>query len=1369
MIDSAIETLIRQHLTLTGDGNIVGNDNTVRVTKQTAGDYAVQIGEQHFTVTVEELRRVLSIEHSQVGVIGDNVTIHGGIHHHYNEPQAQTQANVPDIGALRDAVEKCSALLRQHKHTIANTGEHLPREVVEEIVAWAQDPPKEQNVAMLLDQAGMGKTVVMRDVLCVLEELGMVVLAIKADQQLSGISKYTDLPAQLQLPDSVESVITNLTTVAPVIILLDQIDALSLSLSHAQVALNIAIELLARLRLIPGVRILFSCRKFDYDSDPKLNAIEVKKRFSIPSLSEAEITEVLRKISIHFDILAPETRQLLRIPLHLDLFVRVLERSELKANISGINSLQALYHHLWLHVILRYGPDIPAESDREEVVRLFTDYMNDKRTTAVPHSVITASSNKHLQPAVRWLASAGILIQGATQWSFLHQTFFDYCYARHFVESGRCLSKAVVESDQGLFARSQLHQVIAYLREVQPDTYLHELNSLLATPNLRFHLRDLLLRWFGSLPNPTNSEHNIAKRMFFDPMQRPKLLHAIWGNSAWFAHLRDQLIGNLSAQDDQILDQQIIPYLGSLLDVVQSEIIHIIRPYLNRSEQWNQRLAWLLFHIRVWHTIEAVELLEQLVQSVPTLTLNNLFALPEIVRAYPQPGCRIIKRVFDSVLDECVRKREIETEGIASFVFISHELESLHGGSVESALEIASQVAPRYFVETMLSWLTHALTMFCDPPEDIYDYGFDSFATHWYDDIYTVRRAFVRSFIEALITIAQVEPPEFRKIASQLASLPGETPQLLITHVYRRLPHLYAQDACHFLLTDQRRLNLGDSQQYDSRKLIQAIVPHLSTNQRADPEAAILATFTGIWKPRDIVDLQWRGIRQLYLLQAIPVDLLTEQGRRILGELERKFPGERASDNPRITEGGFIDSPIPSDIARKMSNRDWLHALQKYQKGVRHREFLKGGAEQLARVLTELIKETPERFYLLLKRLPDTIDTPYVEAFLNGLAESDAPVEWLFNVVRRFALQPEREITRTISWALRKRVQDDIPDDMVILLEGYVRKAQGNDETRREQQERGLGDGYYNSDRGSALVTLMRIFDQRKDVERKWELIEYVAGDPSAVLRAGAIQELSHMLRVDRERAITLFENLLDGYAPILKSQHAQEFLHYAIHTHFSRMKGFVRALLESDDEPCQQRGAELACMAAVSPYIELTEEERAETRAMAEEAVRGSVACRRGVAHVYAVNVDKVPGVTYELAKLLDDEDEQVQNMLNSFLYHLQPDHIFTLRSFLEAYAASRAMRGKGLYEFTEYLWRYGQDDPQWALSVIDRILDNTYPVGDMRWGIGSDKLVRLTLNIYHDPTASSLRGEAMDVFDRLMECYPGEAQKVLRQWDDN
>ena len=80
MLTAEQRDLLRRYVSIDGAGNVVGNDNTVHITKQAAADYAVQIGEQQVTFNIAELRQVLNIENSQVGVIADNAHIEGGIH-----------------------------------------------------------------------------------------------------------------------------------------------------------------------------------------------------------------------------------------------------------------------------------------------------------------------------------------------------------------------------------------------------------------------------------------------------------------------------------------------------------------------------------------------------------------------------------------------------------------------------------------------------------------------------------------------------------------------------------------------------------------------------------------------------------------------------------------------------------------------------------------------------------------------------------------------------------------------------------------------------------------------------------------------------------------------------------------------------------------------------------------------------------------------------------------------------------------------------------------------------------------------------------------------------------------------------------------
>jgi DNA polymerase III delta prime subunit len=75
MLTPKESALIQEYISIDGDGNVVGNDNTVQITKVKADTYVVQKDQRQVTVTVQDLRRVFNIKHSQIGAIGDHAHV----------------------------------------------------------------------------------------------------------------------------------------------------------------------------------------------------------------------------------------------------------------------------------------------------------------------------------------------------------------------------------------------------------------------------------------------------------------------------------------------------------------------------------------------------------------------------------------------------------------------------------------------------------------------------------------------------------------------------------------------------------------------------------------------------------------------------------------------------------------------------------------------------------------------------------------------------------------------------------------------------------------------------------------------------------------------------------------------------------------------------------------------------------------------------------------------------------------------------------------------------------------------------------------------------------------------------------------------
>jgi hypothetical protein len=1258
--------------------------------------------------------------------------------------------------------------------------------VVDDLVRWARESAEDDDLALLLDQAGMGKTIVARDVLLALEEAGETVLAIKADQQLTGIGGPEDLRLSLRLPDSVERVAGRLAASGRVLVLVDQIDALSLSMARDQRALNVALDLVARLRLIPGVRVLVSCRTFDLNNDPTLRQqLGGGKRFSIPELTEEEIRGVLGPMGLDYDGLSPATRQLLKTPLHLDLFALATgSRPAADAGASAAQalfSLQDLYTLLWRNVVRKGVAGSPPVPQRERVLALLTDYMNREQRTSAPAAAL---GDPTLDDAANWLASEGILSPTGAEWSFLHQTFFDYCYAKGFVERGESLSEAVLQGDQGLFARPQIVQVLGYLRGVNTQVYLRELNALLTAEGLRAHLRDLVVRWFGALPTPSDEEWLLARRMLVDRARRARLMAAMSGNTGWFRYLKEATIPGLLEGDDATIDTLAVPYLISMLDAVQAEVVNMVSPYFGRSERWDRRLRWMLQSIRDWETPEAIALFERAFAALSPAEIKHLYQLDDVAKADPRVGCRLARMAFDKVLEDYLAARRADE---SAYLFsLTTFLEQYNGSTMDETLKATAQREPEYFLEQMLPWLERIVELTADPEDDDSPfYRSDELSfLGWYGDSFVVKHQLIEAYVAALTALARADAEKFRAIAQRLEATTRATPQRLLAHVYRAVPEAYAGDAFRFLTGDRRRLQLGDHDQYDARQLLKAIYPYLDAGQRAEVEAFILS-YDYIRKYAGVNGLRWRGIEQLHLLQSVPRELLTERGERGLRELERKFPGERASDSPTTSVGGFVGPPISEEQARKMSDSAWLQAMAKYRGAVQHKDFLKGGARELGGVLVTLTKEDPERFYRLALHMPDDVDDSYVQAIMNGLAESNAPAELLYAVVRRFAPHPGRDVARVIGRVLEKRAGDRPPEDMVALVEGYARGPHGEDEDWWERQDEGgharrhdgLNSGpymsYLNSDRGAAFRAMMRALDAKGDAEareRKWSLIEFAAGDDSTALRAGAIEELLYMLHEDRERAIAVFERLMDGHPALLRSHFTPEFLRYGMYRHYEKMRPYIVDLINGDHESLQQRGAELACISSISPMPTEVGERRGDADALTESAITGRAAWRRGAAHVFTSNITTEASARCvdALRRLLDDDDKEVRRYVNGVFHRLRDEHFLQLRDLIEAFAASRAL-SEETHWFTEFLWEHGMLDPSLSLFAVERLLGNEgREVDDPAFRItGGEELIRLVLRIYTDPSSASLRGRAMGVFDQLMDVYAGQAQAVLGEWD--
>lgn len=1252
---------------------------------------------------------------------------------------------------IERAVAACAASLQTYRGTFGKTGRHLDRSVVDEVRHWLSAPESEGTIAMLLDEAGAGKSVVMSDLLNRLAGDGGFTLAMKADQQLTGVKSADDVQQSLHLPESAERVVERLGRTGPVVVIIDQIDALSLTLAHDSHTLDVVLDLAARLMLISQVRLLISCRAFDRSNDIRLRRLDAKKEFRLTELTEAEIISVLSSAGVQFTSLTENTRQLLRLPLHLDLYLLVsAERGEQPA------TLQDLYAALLRNVALRDGPALPPISSRSTALKELTAAMYALQRTSVPATFFLDRGGDALHAAAAWLASEGVLLHTENGWSFRHQTLFDYLFARDFVDSGHSLIQHLRTTPQGLESRSALVQVLSYQRGTDPIRYLAELDAIWCADDIRFHLRHLLMRWFGTLPNPNADEVRWARRLLSDAENRKVLLSAARANAAWFRALRPELESMLQ-RDDEATNEVLWFFVG-VMTHCQGDIVAIMRPYVARGDEWLDRCRWLLSYIREWSDPVTIDFFDEVMQQGASLP-QHFTDFKDMARLDPERTALAVLHLLDRAL---AKLSEQENPGSSEVI---HSLRVFSETDLDEALDLIADGTPATWLRGAISWLERALASSSLGTGTAHTFPYDSLALwseNFHDDFETHLQ---RSVLRAAIAVGESSIADFQSFVARLAAIPFVTAQILVAQTYAQLAARYSSEACAFLLSDARRLWLGSGSAIYTRRLIAAIFNYLPPSSRTAIEAAI-TSHVELDRDDSTAARRWSGLEHYYLLSAIPAELMSADSRRWYQELARKFPSVDVSleSDDMGLRAMWEHSPIEPADAQKMRDDDWLRAMQKYV----DREPAWGdltSARALADVLKEETKKDPQRFAKLALRLPDQVQDFYVAGFIDGLVESNSAFPEVVALVRRFASQPGRELRRTVSWAMRKH-PSDVPADIIDLLESWVRDEALDDE------HAGTTLDYLNIDRGSAFLTLcyiLHIKDGAQNADRRWRLYDFVADTGTPALRAAAIEQLVYELHDRRNDALDMFDRVTGRHQAVLLDAHGlPRFLHAAIWKTFSRVQPIIFDLIASTAEKHHDLGARLIAVAAISPRA-LTPEELSLARGAVDALVaRNAPRHKISLARIFANNADDLEAdfCFDRLARLFDDTDAKVRGSVAHALTRMSGTDLRSRAGWLAKYAASPALPA-GLRQFAEYILNHGDADVERALALIVISLDNKYPDEQTRWFDGRD-FIRFVLGVDNDPTLdSTIKRRAMDVFDSLMRQYGDLAESMLSEWD--
>ena len=278
--------------------------------------------------------------------------------------------------------------------------------------------PDEKPLAVLVGKPGCGKSVVLKDLFDILSKEDVPVIGIKADRYYS--HNLEELDKALGLQDSLIKLLNTISQLrGKVVILIDQLDALSQTLSAKREYLNTYYLLIHKLLDIDNVKVVISVRKFDLDTDSEFAFLKKYKTVTLGELTKDEVLKITQKLN-PIPNLSNEIIQLLQVPYNLNAFVKIYSH---KLNLNELKSTTDLYKELWLQKINAKPKEIGISiEDTKNLLYEIARQMQKQQMINVP---LITFQEKYFRE-IDYLSKEGILKVTHSEIQFFHQTFYDF-------------------------------------------------------------------------------------------------------------------------------------------------------------------------------------------------------------------------------------------------------------------------------------------------------------------------------------------------------------------------------------------------------------------------------------------------------------------------------------------------------------------------------------------------------------------------------------------------------------------------------------------------------------------------------------------------------------------------------------------------------------------------------------------------------------------------------------------------------------------------------------------------------------------------------------------------------------------------------
>jgi hypothetical protein len=458
--------------------------------------------------------------------------------------------------------------------------------------------------------AGEGKSAVLHQAVAELNA-HWPVLALRLDR-IEPFSSPNELGVdRLGLPSSPVSSLAAVANGKDCLLVIDQLDAVSRASGRMPANFDAVADLLREAKAFPRMRVLLACRQFDIDNDDRLRGLvtgdDAATQVTIPPLGNEQVANAVAEMNLDAAELSEPQRELLRSPLNLVLLAAIADQDTALAFKTSKDLMDAFYD--------RKRQDCRQRRDSvqfADTLGVLVDYMSENQRLTAPAAVLDPGD---LLDDADVLASEHVLVREGNQVAFFHEAFFDYIFARRWIIRDETLVEFLLGGEQELFRRGQVRQVLVHLRDENPERFVVEIDALLNSPDIRFHIKEVVLAILRALPDPTEAEwhlveHHLAAGHSFAPR--------LWSGlrtSAWFERLDTEgAIEGWLASGDSELEARALETMLAATHGKEQRLAELLAPHAGRDEfpTW---LRWITQYSELASSRELFELVLDAVRA----------------------------------------------------------------------------------------------------------------------------------------------------------------------------------------------------------------------------------------------------------------------------------------------------------------------------------------------------------------------------------------------------------------------------------------------------------------------------------------------------------------------------------------------------------------------------------------------------------------------------------------------------------------------------------------------------------------------------------------------------------------------------------